>query len=258
MRASIRAALLVAAAALVALQVAQPVSGHLVDREIFENVTPTLYDYARRAEEAGPSVLPTTTTSKTNPTATPGSNCKANSDCASGVCDQGKCVPKKNTGPINSFCTSDDQCATSGYCYRGSCQYIKPSGANCYKDSGCIDGNCVNKRCVANKSLPNNSACTKSTQCRDGSFCSNSKCDTIKGVGSYCYKNQGCTSGFCINNRCSGRGLANNGQFCTNNARCKSNFCFRSACRAKRARGQPCSLNDTCISGRCRQNRTCA
>ncbi|KAJ1020737.1 hypothetical protein NDA16_004129 [Ustilago loliicola] len=257
MRASIRAALLVAAAALVALQVAQPVSGHLVDHEVFENVTPTLYDYSRR-DSAGTAVPSTTSTSVT-PTATakPGAQCHKPEDCASGACDGGKCVPKEASGPNNSYCTSDAQCVDGSYCYRGSCQFIKKDGAACYKDSGCVNGNCINKRCIPNASQPVGFRCTKSTQCKQGTFCSNSKCDTIKPVNSYCYKDQGCTSGSCINNKCSSKGLAKLNQHCTSNDKCISNFCFKNACRAKRDRNQPCSLNDTCKSGVCRKNRTC-
>ncbi|SPO26223.1 uncharacterized protein UTRI_02499 [Ustilago trichophora] len=256
MRTSIRAAFLVAAAALVALQVAQPVSGHLVDREVFENVTPTLYDYSRRDEAA--TAISSSTSAAPTATATPGSGCRANEDCASGSCDQGKCVPKKGEGQNNTFCTGDDQCKSSSYCYRGSCQDIKQDGHACYKDSGCVSGNCINKRCIANNSQPNGLRCTKSTQCVNGSFCSNSKCDTIKPAGSYCYKNQGCTSNICTNNKCSSQGLAKLGQFCDGHNKCISNFCFKSACRAKRERGRSCSMNETCISNRCRKNRTCA
>ncbi|CBQ72352.1 conserved hypothetical protein [Sporisorium reilianum SRZ2] len=255
MRTSIRAALLIAAAALVALQVAQPVSGHLVDREVFENITPTLYEYERRA---GATAVPSSTSNTASPSATAGIGCKKNGDCATGLCDSGKCVPQKGTGQNNSYCTSDAQCKSSSYCYRGSCQDIKQDGANCYKDSGCANGNCINKKCVPNASQPKGSGCTKSTQCVNGAFCSNGKCQTIAKSGAYCYKNQGCTSGFCVNNKCSSRGLAKLNQACEKNAGCISNFCFRGACRAQRARNRPCSLNDACISGRCRKNRTCA
>ncbi|TKY86401.1 hypothetical protein EX895_004550 [Sporisorium graminicola] len=255
MRTSVRAALLVVAAALVALQVAQPVSGHLVDREVFENITPTLYEYNRRAEG---TAVPTSTINTASPSQTAGTKCQSSGDCATGACDAGKCVPQKGTGQNNSFCSSDAQCKSSSYCYRGACQDIKQDGANCYKDSGCVNGNCINKKCVANASQPKGSGCTKSTQCVDGAFCSNGKCETVKTPGSYCYKDQGCTSGFCVNNKCSSRGLAKLNQACEKNAGCVSNFCYRSACRAQRARNQPCSLNDACISGKCRKNKTCA
>ncbi|GAC95779.1 keratin-associated protein 10-4 [Pseudozyma hubeiensis SY62] len=258
MRTSIRAALLVFAAALVAVQVAQPVSAHLVDREVFENSTPTIYDYSRRAEDPNATAVPTTTSSSANPSATAGTGCKVNSDCATGLCDTGKCVPQKGTGQNDSFCTSDAQCKSSSYCYRGSCQDIKQDGANCYKDSGCANGNCVNKKCIANASQPLKAQCTKSDQCTNGAFCSNGKCETIKPAGDYCYKNQGCTSNICINNKCSSKGLANNNQYCAKNAECKSNFCWKSACRAKRARNVSCSVDDACISNKCRKNKTCA
>ncbi|SAM81758.1 uncharacterized protein UBRO_03101 [Ustilago bromivora] len=258
MRASIRAALLVAAAALVALQVAQPVSGHLVDHEAFENVTPTLYDYSRRQNDEGTAVPTSTSTVVPTATAAPGARCRRAEDCASGACSQGRCVPKTGTGANNSFCTGDAQCVGGSYCYRGSCQFIKSNDSPCYKDSGCLSGNCINKRCIANASQRNGAQCTKSTQCVIGSFCSNGKCATISTVGKYCYKDQGCTSGHCVQNRCSSRGLAKLGQHCTSNSMCISNFCFKSACHAKRSRNQPCSLNDTCLSGRCRRNKTCA
>lgn len=253
MRTSIRAALLVVAAALMALQVAQPASGHLVDREVFENITPTLHQYERR--QAGATAIPSPVQNTANPAQTAGTGCKVNGDCATGLCDAGRCVPQKGTGQNNSFCTSDAQCKTTSYCYRGACQDIKLDGANCYKDSGCTSGFCVNKKCIAAASQPINAGCTSSAQCTGGAFCSNGKCQTIKPAGSYCYKDQGCTSGYCVNNKCSSRGLANLNQFCAKNADCKSNFCFRSACRAKRARGQPCTLNDSCISNNCRRNK---
>nr|CDI52936.1 putative protein [Melanopsichium pennsylvanicum 4] len=171
---------------------------------------------------------------------------------------QGKCVPKTGTGQNNSFCTADTQCKSSSYCYRGSCQDIKQDGAHCYKDSGCVSGNCINKRCIAAASQTNGSRCTKSTQCVSGSFCSNSKCETIKASGAYCYKNQGCTSGICTNNKCSSKGLAKLGQYCQSHNKCISNFCYKSACRAKRERGRTCHMNETCISNKCRKNKTCA
>lgn len=257
MRASVRSALIFAVAALAALQVAQPVSGHLVDREVFENVTPTLYDYSRR--DAAATAVPSSTSSTAGPaTATPGTGCKANSDCATGSCSAGKCVPQIGTGVKNSFCDSDAQCTASSYCYRGSCQEIKQTGSNCYKDSGCTSGSCINKKCINNASQKNGFTCTRSDQCVNGSFCSNGKCNTVQPANSYCYKNQGCTSGICVNNKCSSKGLAKLGQYCTASNKCQSNFCFKNACRAKRARNQPCSQNETCISNRCRNNRTCA
>lgn len=253
MRTSIRAALLFAVAALVALQVAQPVSGHLLDREVFENVTPTRVEMARRG-----AATPINTPNPLPDNKPAGTGCSNDGDCTTGVCNQGKCVPKQGQGPNNSFCNSDAQCTSTSYCYRGSCQDIKEDGHACYKDSGCASGNCINKKCVADNSQKNGQGCTKSTQCKDGSFCNNQRCTDTQNVGAYCYKDQGCKSGICRNNKCVGKGLAKLGQYCDANNKCESQLCFKSACRAKRPRDQPCSQDATCISNKCRRNRTCA
>ncbi len=237
-----------------ALQVAQPVSGHLVDREVFE--TPTIYNYERR--DAAATAITSSTAVVPTASAKPGSGCKSDLDCASGSCDAGKCVPKIGTGVKNSFCTSDNQCTESQYCYRGSCQEIKQDGSNCYKDSGCASGHCVNKRCVAPVSLPKNASCTKSEQCKDGFFCNNSKCDNKQRNGAYCYKAQGCFANQCNDNKCGPPALVRLGGVCgTDNNRCESKFCFNNLCRAKKNGGATCSLNDACLSGRCVSRTNC-
>lgn len=251
MRASIRACLLFAVAAIVALQVAQPVSAGLVDREVFENISPALYDIERRQE--GGTAVPSSTSTGPAPTATIGAGCRNPSDCVSGHCSrsENRCLPAPGNGAINDFCTRDYQCTGGAYCYRGSCQYIKPNGSNCYKDSGCASSNCYKKKCQPRRNVANGERCTQSLQCVEGSFCNRSRCATLRGNGEYCYKNQGCTSGVCNSNRCSSAGLARLGQRCSANSNCRSGSCFKGACRAKRAAGQPCSTMATCLSNRC-------
>lgn len=255
MRTSFKAAFFVAATCLVALQVAQPVSGHLVDREVFENVAPALYNYDRRRVA---TAVPTTTSSAApTSTAAPGSGCKKDSQCASGNCDSGKCVPAQGAGPTDAYCTLDDQCKSGLYCYRGSCQTIKSDGSNCYRDEGCTSGSCVNKKCVGQNSVPRGGACTKSDQCKNNSFCSNGSCDKLGANGDYCYKNPGCASGNCKNNVCTVTPTRKIGQSCTDDDVCVSGFCSKGACAAQRGAGRGCNGPSACISGTCKKNGTC-
>jgi hypothetical protein len=73
-----------------------------------------------------------------------GEECKRNSECEGGECDEGKCVDKKVEGDA---CEKDSECA-SGSCSDDKCAGAKKAADEaCESDDDCSSGNCKDDKC---------------------------------------------------------------------------------------------------------------
>jgi hypothetical protein len=145
------------------------------------------------------------------------------------------------------------------------------AGGNCVTDAECVGGVCHQPSCGAScclgtcgQPLATGAACTSSTECAAGNYCSSQgTCQPQGAQGQSCTYNSQCQSGLsCDNNSGSGTcaPYVKDGQACTpDGADCENinGFCDPTTgkCRARLAVGAACSVPDGGIS---RLNAGCA
>ncbi|PIN68549.1 hypothetical protein COV93_09035 [Candidatus Woesearchaeota archaeon CG11_big_fil_rev_8_21_14_0_20_43_8] len=181
--------------------------------------------------------------------------CIVNSDCLSGACVSGQCVP-----PNAIACTSNSDC-TSDKCENGYC--ISPPNLLCVKDADCLSGVCHSGECVS----PPNIICTKDsdclsglctsnicvpltiTECTSGSDCLSGSCKDGYCVGqpiptTSCTKDSDCLYGSCANSVCVPDLI------CVSDSDCESDSCENNICVPMTT--TTCTADSDCISGTCK------
>ena len=116
------------------------------------------------------------------------SQCSSNNQCASGLCQGGRCTS----------CSANNQCS-GGLCQHGSC-------VSCSDDSQCSTHLCAGGQCIG---------CGSNQDCALGSICLNGNCTA-------CANNNQCSTGLCVHGSCVGCGTK---QACTNGSICKNGNC---------------------------------
>lgn len=205
----------------------------------------------------------------------PGSACAAAKQCQSGYCTGGICCDKACTG------TCETCLAAQGASANGACTNLPAGTANCGNtyvcngSSGACPSSCTNDASCASGLYCNSSqqcvpkvalgtACTGNSQCTSGNcvdgFCCNAACaggcdrcnlpgsvGTCKVVDSGTVgANPSCGAYVCngLSNACP--------TSCISDAQCASGgVCLNGQCEAKRALGQPCTIDKSCTSGAC-------
>ncbi|HMA97582.1 MAG TPA: hypothetical protein VKP30_33085, partial [Polyangiaceae bacterium] len=78
-----------------------------------------------------------------------GSSCTANADCVSKTCQSNVCVGNGQYVPANASCTQSTQCA-SGICSNGKCAAGQnlPNSFSCVSNAECQSGSCSNGACT--------------------------------------------------------------------------------------------------------------
>ncbi len=147
----------------------------------------------------------------------------------------------------------------SGYCVDNACA-CKPEGFGCsgsYANTSCCTGYC-NSATHLCKCLPSNQICTSNIQCctRD---CTEGSCAACRTNNTVCSVDQNCCSPLgCVNGTCGLRPLGGN---CTVNATCLSGRCAGGLCVCQIDNGHcsnPGGLDSNCCHGYCEANSTCS
>lgn len=149
--------------------------------------------------------------------------CENSTDCLSGNCQDGLCVPSETK--ILQTCQTSGDCSTPGYrCQEGICVNNCSSSGECLGSQACINNVCQPKPCL------------DSTDCLPGEGCS----PFILG-NKVCVGGEDCTlrcpeSMLCVNGKC---------RQCTkeNKKNCPSRVCSEGACF-------PCDINHPCEEGK--------
>jgi hypothetical protein len=132
-----------------------------------------------------------------------GDNCTLNSECCSGICENSECIPSGGEGlPLGAYCNLNDQCA-SGWCKSWACS------SPCTSDSECPEGVpfCYTGGCAA--------SCVQDVQCDSTRpYCIDGQCQEESGLpnGAYCTLDSSCSSGWCPMYHCS--------RHCTSDGEC--------------------------------------
>jgi hypothetical protein len=195
-----------------------------------------------------------------------GSPCLESTDCASGNCNFGFCMPP---GPGNgSPCTTSAACPDNYYCNLGFCVQAGglPNGVPCSTDATCASGKCgVNGVPICSVNGCGDGVCSSLESC--GTVVSQystpiERCQADCGkctAGKSCGIDSDCRSGDCgfellssvCKTRC-GDGFCEGGERCTTNVIASlGNFC-KGDCGAC-ANGFRCDANSDCASNNCQQ-----
>jgi hypothetical protein len=127
-----------------------------------------------------------------------GDDCKEDSNCASGYCENGKCVPPyrvKRIVSLGSSCTKNGECEV-GKCVNNRCIRLD-IGDDCFEGIECDSGSCNKGKC---RKVPLYGKCEKDRSCEYG-YCRDNTCIPKKS-GSKCLVKEDCESGICVNGKC--------------------------------------------------------
>jgi hypothetical protein len=151
-----------------------------------------------------------------------GVGCKANEECASGICNFGLCLAGPN-GP-DTICSGDASC-WSGICNFGVCT-TGTTGINtpCTTNAKCASGACNFGLCVELQSLPVDHVCSTGKACESG-LCNFGRCVLPLPLDAVCSASVNCASGACNFGICIPIGAVETGIPCTTNAACSSGVC---------------------------------
>ncbi len=144
-----------------------------------------------------------------------GNSCESASDCCSGHCDQGSCIPFLACGEPGTVCNSHNDCC-SGRCESTpgtsafTCMpYCATRDAACTRASDCCSLGCNHGKCGGPICNTVGTACVASSDCCSGQ-CTEGRCETVSGsclpTGEACADDAGdfCCSGVCnqVTGRC--------------------------------------------------------
>ncbi len=161
-----------------------------------------------------------TTNNNNKPVRSP---CTSTNQCAPGLtCTDGQCL-----SPIGGSCSNINDCVSDATaCFQGICTTGVLSGPGgqppCMPGLIVDDGKCV---------VPDLSPCNSSSDCKEGSHCSNGICMQKKrGFGKHCSDRIHCDPGFtCDDEKCK---IANNSNIpCMDDHQCESgSHCLKNRC----------------------------
>lgn len=150
--------------------------------------------------------------------ASPGSECKADDECAQGRCTQGVCaIP-----PPGANCTADADCPETQKCVavgNGARACLLKPGEACTRNIECSSLWCVEG---TNQCSRDDGRCEDNSACRAPVF--------------------SCFSGFCRKNE---------GQACGQDQECGTGFCEAGRCQPAPRCSPPCGRLQICVRGRC-------
>ena len=191
-----------------------------------------------------------------------GSLCDGSGNCAASTgtpCDPYRCVDSGGTGACTTSCTSDADCAASGFCTGdsttpGICAAKLAIGTSCGAGSECLSGNCADGVCCDTPCAGACDSCdTTAGSCTlisAGSTgdpdCAPFVCNGLsEACPTSCTNDSGCTpTAFCnASGECVGRTA--NGEACTRDDECTSGFCVDSVCCESACAGQCEACDDT-------------
>jgi hypothetical protein len=209
-----------------------------------------------------------------------GQSCAAASDCCSGACSAGICVPEGFCGDVGGACDVLDDCCTgllcssNGLCVTEGC--LATPGAACSADTECCSGACNAGQCGEPEQPTcglQDEACTANDQCCSKT-CASGKC-TDSGVctveGSSCAADLECCSKNCLGETATSRGTCDSrtciqaGDPATQAALCCSKTLANGLCQqlgsdgtkyACTTSGEACGSAVECCSRNC-QGGTC-
>lgn len=142
--------------------------------------------------------------------------CEDDFDCASGRCDDSRCV---EPAPPGGACANSEDCESSGFCDDGICKLVarcslgqagEPCGIpGCARDLQCTQGVCTEP---ATPGMPEGSSCSFDHECVTG-YCGRDffgdppNLCAKKPTGRSCDADDQCSSNKCVNFRCAGSAM---------------------------------------------------
>ena len=208
-----------------------------------------------------------------------GTPCQEDTWCQSGHCVDGVCA-QPNCAVQGVECWSGAECCT-GVCswstqnvyVPGTCIAPQPDGAACEDPAWCQSGQCSDGVCGPQACGSQGSECWLSGDCCDPThvFCTNTWQDYNPGAcqprqpnGAWCFADDWCKSGHCVDSTCAAAGCQPTGEPCWSGGECCTGQCtwdgdntVTGTCGGPQPDGTACVADAWCISGHCADG-TCA
>ena len=183
-----------------------------------------------------------------------GETCTGDTQCESGICDNGTCEPANTcgNGVVETGETCDDGNTTAGDGCEATCKLS--DGEQCTGDEQCDSEICHGGTCQPNNQC-GNSVVESGEACDDGNTSGGDGCSAtcLKEDGETCTDDPECQSGICDNGICEpadvcGNSVVESGEACDDGNTVAGDGCSATCLKED---GQPCDDDTQCQSGEC-------